>query len=219
MIAGPPLDSAAAESPTPSDNPALVAAIRAAIDANHGRITFAEFMALALYAPGLGYYANSSRKFGRMPQSGSDFVTAPELSPLFGQALAAQVAQALDATGTHEVWEFGAGSGALAAQLLGALGDRVTRYTIVDLSATLKARQQGAQRRHIKIARQNAGVGQPPASAGRRSPLSRAGDRRRSLHRGAVFPDRDMTHRNDLFRPERDERVALRHRLFPVPPP
>lgn len=107
-----------------------------------GWLPFDRFMALALYAPGLGYYANSSRKFGRMPQSGSDFVTAPELSPLFGQALAAQVAQALDATGTHEVWEFGAGSGALAAQLLGALGDRVARYTIVDLSGSLRARQQ-----------------------------------------------------------------------------
>lgn len=101
-------------------------------------------MALALYAPGLGYYANGSRKFGLMPQSGSDFVTAPELSPLFGQALAAQVAQALDATGTREVWEFGAGSGALATQLLGTLGERLARYTIVDLSGSLRARQQQA---------------------------------------------------------------------------
>jgi len=84
----------------------------------------------------------SSRKFGLMPESGSDFVTAPELSPLFGKALAAQVAQALDATGTREVWEFGAGSGALALQLLDALGDKVDRYTIVDLSGTLRARQQ-----------------------------------------------------------------------------
>jgi hypothetical protein len=57
-------------------------------------------MALALYEPGLGYYANGSRKFGSMPGSGSDFVTAPELSPLFGRALAAQVAQALDAGGS-----------------------------------------------------------------------------------------------------------------------
>jgi hypothetical protein len=69
-----------------------------------------------------------------LPASGSDFVTAPELSPLFGQALAVQVAQALDATGTHEVWEFGAGSGALAAQLLGALGAAVRALHIVDLS-------------------------------------------------------------------------------------
>ena len=113
-----------------------------AIQQAGGWIPFDRFMALALYAPGLGYYANDSRKFGLMPESGSDFVTAPELSPLFGKALAAQVAQALDATGTREVWEFGAGSGALALQLLGALGDKIDRYTIVDLSGTLRARQQ-----------------------------------------------------------------------------
>jgi len=113
-----------------------------AISQAGGWIPFDRFMALALYAPGLGYYANDSRKFGLMPESGSDFVTAPELSPLFGKALAAQVAQALDATGTREVWEFGAGSGALALQLLDALGDKVDRYTIVDLSGTLRARQQ-----------------------------------------------------------------------------
>ena len=99
-------------------------------------------MAQALYAPGLGYYANASRKFGQMPSSGSDFVTAPEMTPLFGRALAAQVADALSATGTDEVWEFGAGSGALALQLLQALGDRVRRYTIVDLSGTLIERQR-----------------------------------------------------------------------------
>jgi SAM-dependent MidA family methyltransferase len=82
-------------------------------------------MAMALYEPGLGYYANATPKFGQMPQGvagqGSDFVTAPELSPLFGHTLARQVAQALAATGTDEVWEFGAGTGALALQLLDAL--------------------------------------------------------------------------------------------------
>ena len=107
-----------------------------------GWLPFDRFMALALYAPGLGYYASGSRQFGQMPSSGSDFVTAPEMSPLFGQALAAQVGEALATTGTDEVWEFGAGSGALAAQLLQALGPRVRRYTIVDLSGTLRARQQ-----------------------------------------------------------------------------
>ncbi|QNP50475.1 SAM-dependent methyltransferase [Diaphorobacter aerolatus] len=99
-------------------------------------------MELALYTPGLGYYANGTAKFGTMPQSGSDFVTAPELSPLFGWALAQQVREALDSSGTHEVWEFGAGTGALAKQLLEALGSRVRRYTIVDLSGSLRARQQ-----------------------------------------------------------------------------
>lgn len=113
-----------------------------------GWLPFDRFMALALYAPGLGYYANTSRKFGAMPASGSDFVTAPEMSPLFGQALAVQVGEALDVTNTTEVWEFGAGSGALAAQLLQALGPRVRRYCIVELSASLRERQQQALRAH-----------------------------------------------------------------------
>ncbi|HSV80350.1 MAG TPA: SAM-dependent methyltransferase [Ramlibacter sp.] len=109
-----------------------------------GWLPFDRYMALALYAPGLGYYANTSRKFGALPASGSDFVTAPEMSPLFGRTLAVQVAEALGQTGTHEVVEFGAGSGALAVQLLGALGDAVRRYTIVELSASLRERQQQA---------------------------------------------------------------------------
>jgi SAM-dependent MidA family methyltransferase len=121
---------------------ALAALIRSAIARDGGWLPFDRFMALALYAPGLGYYANASRKFGAMPASGSDFVTAPELSPLFGRALARQVAQALEVSGTREVWEFGAGSGALASQLLEALGNRVERYTIVDLSGSLRARQR-----------------------------------------------------------------------------
>jgi SAM-dependent MidA family methyltransferase len=116
--------------------------IRRAIEEAGGWIGFDRFMALALYTPGLGYYANESRKFGALPASGSDFVTAPELTPQFGRAVAAQIAQALEASGTDEVWEFGAGSGALAAQLLDTLGAPVRRYTIVDLSGVLRARQQ-----------------------------------------------------------------------------
>ena len=107
-----------------------------------GWLPFDRYMALALYAPGLGYYANTSRKFGTMPGSGSDFATAPEMSPLFGQVLAVQVEEALRHTGTHEVWEFGAGSGALALALLQALGSRLQRYTIVELSAALRERQR-----------------------------------------------------------------------------
>ena len=124
---------------------ALSRLIRTAIARHGGWLPFDRFMAMALYAPGLGYYANDSRKFGSLPESGSDFVTAPELSPLFGQALAKQLAQALQASGTDELWEFGAGSGALADQLLGALaamGQTVQRYTIVDLSGTLRERQR-----------------------------------------------------------------------------
>ncbi|MDH4052958.1 MAG: SAM-dependent methyltransferase [Rubrivivax sp.] len=116
--------------------------LQAAIAAAGGWLPFDRFMALALYAPAQGYYSRGDRQIGRMPSSGSDFVTAPELSPLFGATLAVQVAQALQATGTDEVWEFGAGTGALAAQLLGSLAGAVRRYHIVDLSGTLAARQR-----------------------------------------------------------------------------
>ncbi|MEZ5607778.1 MAG: SAM-dependent methyltransferase [Burkholderiaceae bacterium] len=130
-------------SPVPSA--ALAAHIARAIQAAGGWLPFDRFMQLALYTPGLGYYAHGSCKFGLLPHSGSDFVTAPELSPLFGQTLAVQVAEALQHTGTGEVWEFGAGSGALAEHLLGELarlGQPLRRYTIVDVSGALRARQQ-----------------------------------------------------------------------------
>ena len=120
----------------------LMRLVHEAIARNGAWLPFDRFMALALYAPGLGYYANTSRKFGVLPASGSDFVTAPELSPLFGQALARQVAQALRMSDTTEIWEFGAGSGALALQLLESLGDAVQRYSIVELSGTLRERQR-----------------------------------------------------------------------------
>jgi SAM-dependent MidA family methyltransferase len=121
---------------------ALYTLIQRSIDKAGGWLGFDRFMALALYAPGMGYYANALRKFGTTPQSGSDFVTAPELSPWFGRTLAHQVGEALNVTQTDVVWEFGAGSGALALQLLETLGDAVKRYTIVDLSGSLRARQQ-----------------------------------------------------------------------------
>ncbi len=110
-----------------------------------GWVPFDRFMSLALYAPGLGYYAGGRRKFGRLPSEGSDFVTAPEMSALFGRALARQVAQAMAASGCREVMEFGAGSGALAAHLiaeLDTLGAGLVRYRIVELSAELRERQR-----------------------------------------------------------------------------
>ena len=118
-----------------------------------GWIGFDVFMRQALYAPGLGYYAHGSAKFGVLPYTvqdgikaaGSDFVTAPEMTPLFGWSLAQQVAQALQVTGTAEVWEFGAGSGALALQVLQALkaqGVPLQRYSIVDISGSLRSRQR-----------------------------------------------------------------------------
>jgi SAM-dependent MidA family methyltransferase len=119
--------------------------IRAQIATEGGWLPFDRFMAMALYEPGLGYYAGGRRKFGTMPSQGSDFVTAPEMSPLFGRALARQLAQAMDASGCRDVMEFGAGSGALAAQLiaeLDALGASLARYRIVELSAELRERQR-----------------------------------------------------------------------------
>lgn len=121
--------------------PELQNRLRTALAAAEGWLPFDRFMAMALYEPGLGYYTNTLQKFGAMPDSGSDFVTAPGLTPLFGQTLGVQVGEALDQTGTHEVFEFGAGTGALALQLLDALGEKVRRYTIIDLSGTLRTRQ------------------------------------------------------------------------------
>lgn len=125
----------------PTSLPELQHRLHTAIAAAGGWLPFDRFMAMALYEPGLGYYTNALQKFGAMPASGSDFVTAPGLTPLFGQTLAQQLGEALAQTGTEEIFEFGAGTGALALQLLDALGDQVARYTIIDLSATLRARQ------------------------------------------------------------------------------
>ena len=131
----------------------LAAHIQQSLVARQGWMGFDEFMAQALYAPGLGYYVHDSLKFGALPYTveggervaGSDFVTAPEMSALFGRTVAAQVAQALQVTRTQEVWEFGAGSGALALQVLDeltVLGGPLPQYRIVDLSGSLRARQQ-----------------------------------------------------------------------------
>lgn len=120
----------------------MAGVIRRAIEASAGWLPFDRFMAFALYAPGLGYYARGAPVLGSTPADGSDFTTAPEMSPLFGAALARQVDEALQATGTDAVWEFGAGSGALAAQLLSVLGERVRSYSILDVSGSLRERQR-----------------------------------------------------------------------------
>lgn len=114
--------------------------IAAEIKAGGGWISFAHYMELALYAPGLGYYSAGSRKLGR----DGDFVTAPELSSLFGRCLARQLAE-LISYGLRDVLEIGAGSGALAADLLpelAALGQAPDHYSILEVSADLRQRQQ-----------------------------------------------------------------------------
>ncbi|MES9856161.1 MAG: SAM-dependent methyltransferase [Sedimenticola sp.] len=119
----------------------LTALIRREIELAGGELPFDRYMELALYAPGLGYYTAGSRKFGK----GGDFVTAPEISPLFAQCLARQCAPLLKALGGADILEFGAGSGALVADLLIALEplDALPeRYLILELSPDLRMRQR-----------------------------------------------------------------------------
>lgn len=119
----------------------VVAAVRDDIAAAGGWIPFDRYMQCALYAPGLGYYVAGTRKFG----AAGDFVTAPEMTPLFARALAVPVAAVLAASGGSEIVEFGAGSGALAADLIAALaaaGALPARYRILDVSPDLVARQR-----------------------------------------------------------------------------
>jgi SAM-dependent MidA family methyltransferase len=108
-----------------------------------GFMPFEQWMNLALYAPGLGYYVSGNQKFGSdMPEG--DFTTAPELTPLFGQTLARQIAQVLTASNSVHVLEFGAGSGALAAAVIPALQSLGIEpvYQILEVSAELRQRQQ-----------------------------------------------------------------------------
>jgi len=115
--------------------------IRARIHDAGGSISFAEFMHYALYAPGLGYYAAGARKFG----PDGDFVTAPEISPLFGRVVAKQCAAVLRESAEAAVLEFGAGSGRLAVDMLRALRgiDALpAEYRILEVSADLRERQQ-----------------------------------------------------------------------------
>ena len=118
----------------------LVSLIEHEIAAAGGWVPFHRYMTLALYAPGLGYYSGGAQKFGR----GGDFITAPELTPLFGQTLAVQVAEVMRMS-HPAVIEAGAGSGVLAVDLLREL-DRLDclpeSYGILELSAELRARQQ-----------------------------------------------------------------------------
>lgn len=116
-----------------------------------GAIPFARYMELALYTPGLGYYSGGQQKFGEH----GDFVTAPELGPVFAQCLARQCAQILEHLDGGEMLEAGAGSGVLAADLLSELeqlGRLPAHYRILELSTELRARQSqtlGARVPHL----------------------------------------------------------------------
>ena len=119
----------------------LRARIGSEIEAAGGAIPFARYMELALYAPGLGYYAAGAHKLG----AGGDFVTAPELTPVFGRCLATQCAEILAGLGGGTILELGAGSGALAVEILGELARRDAlpdAYRILEPSPDLRERQE-----------------------------------------------------------------------------
>ncbi len=146
------------ESPTAAkapDNDALAHSehlrevIQEQVIAAGGAIPFSRFMELALYAPGLGYYSAGAQKFG----AAGDFVTAPELGPLFAACVADAVAPVLQQIGpTAQFMELGGGSGAFAQVVLKrllALDALPDRYAILEPSADLRARQQQRLREHL----------------------------------------------------------------------
>ena len=115
--------------------------VRARIRDAGGSISFAEFMHYVLYARGLGYYSAGSRKFGE----DGDFITAPEVSPLFGRTVARQCAGVLQSVPDATLLEFGAGSGRLALEVLRTLEEHdalPAEYRIMEVSADLRDRQQ-----------------------------------------------------------------------------
>ncbi len=134
--------------PTPDDPAAAIArqmhdSLQQSIAAHGGFLPFVDYMHQALYAPGLGYYVNGARKLG----AGGDFVTAPELSPLFGETLASWLAPLLrdELAGGGQLLEFGAGSGRLAGDVLVTLrelGVGWQCYKIIEVSPDLRAMQQ-----------------------------------------------------------------------------
>jgi SAM-dependent MidA family methyltransferase len=124
------------------------AAIADAISGRGGFLPLRDYIEIALYAPGLGYYAAGAHKLG----PAGDFTTAPEMTPLFGAAVATQVGAILEATAGREIVELGAGSGRLAVDLLrelDRLGAPVASYRIVETSPDLKARQREAIAREL----------------------------------------------------------------------
>lgn len=137
-------DTATLPEPTPDEqarSAQLLTLIQDAIAQHHGRITFQHYMQMALYYPYLGYYRSPQRKFG----VGGDFITAPELSPLFSWSVARQVEQVLRQVASPVILELGAGTGALAIEMLRELARRqcpVDHYYILDVSGELQARQR-----------------------------------------------------------------------------
>lgn len=130
----PPLDPAAK-----ALSEALLSKIKSEIQ-QHGPMSFARYMEMALYEPGLGYYRNALTKIGKL----GDFVTAPVISPLFSYCLANQCEEILMACGGGDILEFGAGTGVMAAHILLALAEKKAlpdHYYILEVSGSLKSVQ------------------------------------------------------------------------------
>jgi SAM-dependent MidA family methyltransferase len=160
-------------------------------------------MELALYAPGLGYYVAGAPKLG----AGGDFVTAPEISPLFGRCLAAQCAQVLDRLGGGELLELGAGSGVLAAQILeelDRLGVLPERYLILEPSPDLQSRQRELLGSRVpRLATRCAWIGDLPGPGFRGVVIANEVLDAMPVHRFRVRPDGGI---DELFVGERDGR-------------
>lgn len=119
----------------------LLSVIRQQITDAGGKITFADYMKLCLYAPGLGYYSAGSQKLGQL----GDFTTAPEISALFSQTLSRHIKDVFQQLEQANILEFGAGSGKMAADILKELENKQflpEQYYIVEASADLRERQQ-----------------------------------------------------------------------------
>ena len=131
-----------------ANNREVINLLKQAIAKHGGRIRFDQFMEIAMFAPGLGYYDSINRIFG----DEGDFVTAPEISAFFGQCLARQVHQLMANMGQTNILEFGAGSGILAQTILTELEktDQLPHtYYIYDISPTLRGRQFGRLKRNV----------------------------------------------------------------------
>lgn len=128
-------------SDTSDQNQQLVALIHDEIERAGGFISFARFMEISLYTPNIGYYSSSAVKFGRE----GDFITAPEISPLFAKCMANQFSAILDKLGGGDILEVGAGSGVFAKDVLltlEALNSLPANYFILEISPALRAQQK-----------------------------------------------------------------------------
>jgi SAM-dependent MidA family methyltransferase len=192
-------------------------AIANAIDAAGGFLPFDRYMQIALYSPGLGYYVAGARKFG----AGGDFVTAPEMTALFGATVGVQIAAILQAAPDRQIVELGAGSGKLAPDLLtmlAASGTPAARYQIIEVSTELRERQRATlERLAPSEAPRVEWLTEIPARIAGAVVMNEVLDAippHLVARRGGAWFERGVMHRGGQFdwieRPLRDERLMTR---------